>query len=469
MDRSATFMDALTEALGDKGVLRRSADMEAYLVEERGLYRGAAALVARPSSTEEVAAVVGLCNDHDIPIVPQGGNTGLCGGGVPDGGVVLSLGRMNAIRAIDPLNQTMTVDAGCILKNLRESADDAGFLFPLSLGAEGACQIGGNLATNAGGTAVLRYGNARDLVLGLEVVTADGRIWNGLKGLRKDNTGYCLKHLFMGAEGTLGVITGAVLKLFPRPKTRLTCMAAASGVGNVLALFGKARESFGDALTGFELLSGFGLGLVDKHIAGVRDPFRDRHPVYALIELTSPRVDEGMKNALEDFLGAAFESETVLDAVIASSESQREELWAIRESIPEAQKHEGGSIKHDVSVPISRVADFIEKASRAVTAEMEGLRICAFGHIGDGNIHFNLTQPEGRDKRTFLDHWPRFNRIVHDIAVEMDGSFSAEHGVGRLKTGEMDRYKSSVELELMRSVKTALDPRNLMNPGKVLG
>lgn len=469
MDLPSAFIDALTEALGDKGVIADQADMASYLAEERGLYQGEAGLVARPASTEEVAKVMALAFEHGIPVVPQGGNTGLCGGGVAHGGLILSLGRMNNIRETDPVNQTMTVDAGCILASIQDAADDAGFLFPLSLGAEGTCQIGGNLATNAGGTAVLRYGNARDLVLGLEVVTPDGRVWNGLKGLRKDNTGYCLKHLFMGAEGTLGIITGAVLKLFPKPKTRLTCMAATDGVPNILALFSRAQESFGDVLTGFELLSGFGMALVDKHIDGVRDPFQDRYESYALIELTSPRADEGMQDALEEFLGTAFEEEIVLDAVIAASESQSNELWSIREGIPEAQKHEGGSIKHDISVPISKVGDFIAKASLAVEAEMGGLRVCAFGHIGDGNIHFNLTQPEGHDREAFMAEWPHFNRIVHDIVMDMGGSFSAEHGIGQLKTGEMNRYKSAVELDMMRAIKTALDPKGLMNPGKVIG
>lgn len=454
--------------VGPKGVITSSADMEPYLVEERGLYRGACDLVVRPASTEEVAKVVALCAENNLPVVPQGGNTGLCGGAVADGGVILSLARMNKVRAIDPLNATLTVEAGVILKTVQTTAEDAGFLFPLSLGAEGSCQIGGNLATNAGGVNVLKYGNSRDLVLGLEVVLADGRIWNGLKGLRKDNTGYDLKHLFLGSEGTLGIITAAVLKLFPLPKSKETALVALPDLDSVAQLLVEAKALCGDSLSAFEFISRFAMELVTRHVDGVTDPFEGEHAMYVLLELTSPNEKADLRADLEHLLEQAFENGLVEDAVFAESGQQAEALWNLRESIPEAQKHEGGSIKHDISVPVSKVAEFIAVASEAVTQAMPGLRPCPFGHMGDGNIHFNLTQPEGMDKQQYLDHWAEMNRIVHDIAVSMGGSFSAEHGVGQLKVHEVVHYKDPVEVDLMRKIKRTLDPHNLFNPGKVV-
>jgi FAD/FMN-containing dehydrogenase len=442
--------------------------MGAYLVETRGLYRGEAAAVVRPANVEEVAFVVRECAAADVPVVPQGGNTGLVGGGVPQGGIVLSLARLDRIREVDPVNATMTVEAGCILKTVQDAASAADCLFPLSLASEGSCRIGGNLATNAGGTAVLRYGNTRDLVLGLEVVLADGRIWNGLNGLRKDNTGYDLKNLFVGSEGTLGIITAAVLKLFPKPKARVTAFAGLASVRDALILFERLRQQAGDQLTAFEYMPGFGLDIVLKHAAGTVRPLEGDHPSYALVELSSTRDDADLQTVMEAALGEAIEDGLVADATIGASEAQNRALWHLRESLSEVQRHEGGSIKHDVSVPVSRVADFIEEASAACEAAMPGIRVCAFGHVGDGNIHFNLSQPVGMDKAAYLAEWERFNRIVHDIVHGMKGSISAEHGIGLLKRNEILLYKDPVAVDLMRTLKRALDPRNILNPGKVI-
>ena len=461
-------LEAIRGAVGPKGWIGDGGEMEPYLIEERGLYRGACDMVVLPRSTAEVAAVVGHCAPAGVAIVPQGGNTGLVGGGVPDGGIVLSTARLDRIRQVDPLNHTITAEAGCVLANVQAAAGEADAYFPLSLAAEGSCRIGGNLSTNAGGVAVLKYGTARDLVLGLEVVLADGRVWDGLRRLRKDNTGYDLKQLFIGAEGTLGIITAAVLKLFPAPRTRVTVLAAVPGVDAVMDLFAHVREGFGDALVAFEVISRLGLDIGREHIQGVIDPFQSRHEYYALLEVTSPRTGEDLRESLEAHLADALENGIATDAVIASSERQAQELWRIREAVPEAQKLEGGSIKHDVSVPVSRVAELIARATGAIEKDMPGVRVLAFGHLGDGNIHFNLLQPKAMDRDDFLSRWDRMNRLVHDVAVELDGSFSAEHGIGRLKRGDMERYKSAVELDLMRTLKSALDPNNIMNPGKIL-
>ncbi|MBF0332995.1 MAG: FAD-binding oxidoreductase [Alphaproteobacteria bacterium] len=457
--------ERLRALLGPSGVIADPAAMAPYLEEQRGLFHGRAALVALPASTAETAAVVALCAEHGVAIVPQGGNTGLVGGGVPfehGGEIVLSMGRMNRVRAIDPANFTITVEAGCVLANVQAAAEEAGCLFPLSLAAEGSCQIGGNLSTNAGGVAVLRWGNARDLVLGLEVVLADGRVWNGLKGLRKDNTGYDLKHLFVGAEGTLGVITAAVLKLFPRPRDIETALVGVADLDHVLALFARARAASGDALGAFELIPRIGLELAVAHVPGCHDPFAGPHAHYVLIEATAPR------EALENLLSQAIEDGLAVDAVIADSLERRRALWRLREAVPEAQKREGASIKHDVSVPVSMVPDFLRRATQAIEAALPGVRVVAFGHVGDGNIHFNLTQPVGAEPKAFLARWEEMNRIVHDIVAGMGGSFSAEHGVGRLKKGELVHYGDPVGLDLMRRIKAALDPQGIMNPGKVL-
>ncbi len=445
--------------------------MAPYLVEERGLYRGKAALVLRPGSTAEVAKIVAACAAANVPIVPQGGNTGLCGGASPhdDGGeIIVNMGRMNKVRAVDPLNFTMTVDAGCILADVQAAAERHGCLFPLSLAAEGSCQIGGNLATNAGGINVLRYGNARDLVLGLEVVLPDGRIWNGLRALGKDNTGYALRHLFIGAEGTLGIITAAVLKLFPRPTETATALCALSRLEDATTLLNRARAASGDAVTAFELIPRLGLEMCVKHIAGVTDPFAKPHQWYVLIELSSSRPDAAVRGTFEALLEAAFEEGTIADAVVAESLEQQKGLWRIRESLPEAQKHEGGSIKHDVSVPVSRVPQFIADGTAAIARHFPGARPVPFGHIGDGNIHFNISQPVGADKATYLARWDEMNRIVHDLVTALNGSISAEHGIGMLKVDELKHYKDPVELDLMRRLKQAIDPANLLNPGKIL-
>jgi FAD/FMN-containing dehydrogenase len=459
---------AIRDVVGPKGWIDEAAALEPYLREERGLFQGRCAAVARPANTEEVARVVALCAAAGVPIVAHGGNTGLVGGGVPRGGLVLSTARLNRIRAVDARNRTITVEAGVILADVQAAADQAGALFPLSLGAEGSCRIGGNLATNAGGMNVLRYGNARDLVLGLEVVLADGRVWDGLSRLRKNNTGYDLKQLFLGSEGTLGIITAAVLELFAKPRTKETALAAVPSAEAAVELFGRLNDVAGDALVAFELMARIALDFCVAHIPGCADPFADRHPWYALLKLTSPRRDDPLRATLEQALSEACEAGVVLDAVVAQNEAQAAGLWRMRESVPEAQRHEGGSIKNDISVPLSRVAEFIERASRAVERALPGIRVVVFGHLGDGNIHFNLSQPVGMDRLAYLAEWDRLERLVSDIAVELDGSFSAEHGIGELKRAGLLRYKSGIEIELMRRLKRALDPKNIMNPGKII-
>jgi len=464
------FHQRIAELLGPSGLIADAAGMAPYLEEERGLFHGKARLVARPASTGELAELVRICAAEGVGIVPQGGNTGLCGGGSPNGEdqIVVSLSRMNKIRAVDPVNFTMTVEAGVVLQTVQNAAESVDCLFPVSLGAEGSCQIGGNISTNAGGTGVLRYGNTREQVLGLEVVLPDGRIWDGLKALRKDNTGYDLKQLFIGGEGTLGIVTAAVLKIYPRARDQQTAFCALKNLQSSLALLGRARNASGDQVTGFELVPRIGLTMGAELVPGVADPFADPHEWYALIELSSSRPDAGLRDVLESLLGDAFEAGEVVDAVIAESLDQRKALWKIREGIPEAQKKAGGSIKHDVSVPVAQVPFFIDRASRAVEAAMDGVRVVPFGHLGDGNIHFNLTQPADADKQAFLGRWEEMNRIVHDIVVDMQGSISAEHGIGRLKKAELAHYKSPVELDLMRRIKQALDPQGIMNPGNIL-
>jgi FAD/FMN-containing dehydrogenase len=465
-----SLIERLAAIVGDKAVIRAPAEMAPYLTETRGLYQGQARCVVRPQTTEDVAAVVRLCASAGVPIVPQGGNTGLVGGGVPFGGgeVVVSLARMNRVRAVDPVNDTITVEAGCILQQVQEAAEREDRLFPLSLGAEGTCQIGGNLSTNAGGIQVLRYGNMRALVLGLEVVLPDGRIWNGLRGLRKDNTGFDLKQLFIGGEGTLGIITAAVLRLFPRPKEKVTAFVAVRDVEAAVALLGRVRGATGEAVTSFELIPRFSLEIAAKHVAGVSDPLGETHPWYVLVELWSESANSGLREAFEEVLAQVYEDDLVQDATFAANESQSLELWRIREAMVEAQKFEGGSIKHDIAVPISAVASFITRACKVVEDMIPGSRPVPFGHIGDGNIHFNISQPVGADTQGFLARWSEVNRAVHDIVVALNGSISAEHGIGRLKIDENVHYKQPIEIELMQRIKHALDPNNLMNPGKVV-
>lgn len=471
MSKQDNAIAAIIEIAGPGGTISDPRELTPYVTEWRGLYTGKTPLLVKPQTVEQVSAMVAICHEAQIPIVPQGGNTGLVGGGVPDetgDEIIINLSRMNRIRHRDPLNHTITVEAGCILANIQKAADEMDRLFPLSLAAEGSCEIGGNISTNAGGIAVLKYGNMRDLVLGLEVVLPDGRIWNGLRTLRKDNTGYDLKHLFIGAEGTLGIITAASLKLFPKVKDRATAIVALPSPAAAVDLLSLIRASSGDMVSAFELMPRIGLDFVLRHIANTREPLAAPYPWYGLVELTSARTGAGLGDVLESILVDAMQQGLVLDGAIASSQAQAADFWRLREAMSEAQKPEGGSIKHDISVPVSRVAAFIETASKAVETFLPGIRPVPFGHIGDGNIHFNLSQPVGTDKAAYLSHWGEVNRIVHDIVVSLGGSISAEHGIGRLKVHELAHYKNPLELEMMRAVKRSFDPENIMNPGRVL-
>ncbi|AUH32811.1 FAD-binding oxidoreductase [Paracoccus tegillarcae] len=458
----------LRAAVGDAYVWTEPEQMAPHLHEDRGRWTGTAIAVAHPGSTDEVAACVRACAQAGVAICPQGGNTGLVGGGMPDGGVVIATGRLNRIRNVDPLNATITVEAGCTLAAVQQAADEAGRLFPLSLASEGSCQIGGNLSTNAGGTAVLRYGNTRDLALGVEVVLPDGQVLNALSALRKDNTGYDLRDLFIGAEGTLGIITAAVLKLFPKPAARVTAFAGCAGPADALAIFDILRARAGDSLTAFEYLERFGVEMVLTHARGARDPMSAPHPAYCLIELSSPDPDADLEARMENALAEAIEAGLVTDAVIGASEAQNNALWALRENMSEMQKHYGASIKHDVAVPVGRVAEFITQGVAACLDYMPTMRPCPFGHFGDGNIHFNLTRPEDMSDKDFLSHYSAFNRIVHDLVVSMGGSISAEHGIGLAKREELLRYKDPVAMALFHKIKQAIDPQGLMNPGKVI-
>lgn len=442
-----------------------------FLKEWRGRYHGVAAAVVCPSSTDEVSAVLQLCHEANISVVPQSGNTGLCGGAAPDttgSQLLLSLRRMRNIRELAPDNYTMTVEAGCILTDLQQAAREAGRLFPLSLASEGSCMIGGNLATNAGGTNVLRYGNARDLTLGLEVVLADGRIWNGLTALRKDNSSFDLRDLFVGSEGTLGIITAAVLKLFPLPRQTATALLAMNSVTQAVNLLGRLREASGDTLTSCELMSHISYRMAVDHVPGCADPFDLAHAWYLLVEASTAEPGNHLREHLETALGEALEAELLNDAVLADSLAQTAELWKIRESIPDGQVRAGASIKHDISVPVSRIPDFLREATPLTEALTPGVRICAFGHVGDGNLHYNLSQPPDMEPQAFMAREADCNRIVYKLVLDMGGSIAAEHGVGRLKVEELERHKSPVELNLMRQIKLALDPKGILNPGKVL-
>ncbi|MBL8463439.1 MAG: FAD-binding oxidoreductase [Thauera sp.] len=461
----------LRAIVGAAHVLETEADMAPFLSDWRGRYHGRARAVVRPRDTAEVAAVVAACAQVGVAMVPQGGNTGLCGGATPlaDGAaVVISLARMNRVRAVDPDNDTLTVEAGCTLAAVQEAAQAAGRLFPLSLASEGSCRIGGNLSTNAGGVQVLRYGNTRDLVLGLEVVLPDGRVWDGLRGLRKDNTGYDLKQLFIGAEGTLGIVTAAVLKLFPAIRSRATAWVAVPDPRAAVRLLGMLRAACGDRVSAFEIVGRTALGLVLRHIPGARDPLAGAPAWTVLVELSDPAVDAPLDDQLQAVLGEAFAQGLAGDVAVAASGAQAQALWALREDISEAQRIEGVSIKHDVSVPVSRIPDFLERAGEALAARWPDVRVVAFGHIGDGNLHYNLSKSVADDNAAFVARTPEVNRIVHDLVCELGGSISAEHGLGQLKREEVLRYKPALEMELMRRVKQAFDPAGLMNPGKVL-
>ncbi|HXF67865.1 MAG TPA: FAD-binding oxidoreductase [Burkholderiales bacterium] len=466
-----SLIERLAAAVGPRGLITEPRDMEPYLVDWRGHYRGAAPAVVRPASTEEVSAVVRICAETGTGIVPQGGNTGMCGAATPSpagGEIVLSLARMNRVLELDALNDTITVQAGCVLAAIQQAAAAAGRFFPLSLGAEGSCQIGGNLATNAGGVNVLRYGNARDQVLGLEVVLPDGRVWNGLKGLRKDNTGYDLKHLFIGSEGTLGVITAAVLKLHPLPRSRVTALAAVASPAAAVELLALVREGCGDRVSAFEIVSRSCVELVLAHIPGTREPLGEPHPWYALMELADAGTPGPLQADFERALERAAERGLARDAAVASSEAQRQSLWKLRETIPEAARAEGLVYRHDIALPVSRVPEFIAEADAALSSAFPGVRVICFGHLGDGNLHYNCFVPGRRREDAAAREATDVSRLVYDIVARYGGSFSAEHGIGQSKRGELARYKSAPELDLMRAVKRALDPRGILNPGKVL-
>ena len=472
--RPAQVPDALIgrlkEIVGPGNWIDDPAQMGAYTTAWRDHWDARTPLVVRPGSTAEVAAIVAACAAENVPVVPQSGNTGLTGGGLPrDTGaeILLTTERMRKVRDLDLLNDTITVEAGVILADIQKAASDANRLFPLSLGAEGSCRIGGNLSTNAGGVQVLRYGNARALVLGLEVVLPDGRVWNGLRGLRKDNTGYDLKQMFIGAEGTLGIITAAVLRLYPKPTERQVAVAAVTDPAASVRLLGLLREEAGEQVTTFELLQRSCYDNALATLDGAEDPLDAVYPWYVLTELNGQGAPGSLRAPLEAALARAFEAGLVQDAVIATSEQQANRLWRVREEQADVQKRTGTGIKHDVSVPLSRIAEFIERADAALTKAYPGIRLCAFGHVGDGNIHYNPIGPVEMGA-AFADETEAVNRIVHDIVADLDGSISAEHGIGRLRLAENERYKSEVEQDLMRAVKQALDPLNLMNPGKLI-
>ena len=467
-------LDVMRSIVGASNVLT-GADAQAYETDWRERYRGQTLAVLRPGSTDEVAAIVRHCAQAAIPVVPQGGNTGLCGGATPDDSgraVILSLQRMNRVRGIDTDNDTMEVEAGCILQAVQQAARDAGRLFPLSLAAEGSCTIGGNLATNAGGTQVLRYGNMRDLTLGLEVVTAQGEVWHGLRGLRKDNTGYDLRDLFIGSEGTLGVITAATLKLFPLPVARCTALLALDSIEAAIAMLGRARAGFGAALTGFELMAGNCLQMVTRRFPQQHLPFDGASaelPWFALLELSDSESEVHARERFESVLGEAIEAGCVADAVIAGSLAQSQALWHLRESIPLAEKEIGKSIKHDVSIPISRMAEFVEGTDAALDEAFPGIVHVIFGHLGDGNLHYNVARGADWSEDRLLSRQEDVYALVHDRVHAVGGSISAEHGIGQLKRDALRRYKDSVEMALMHRIKAALDPQGIMNPGKLLG
>ena len=463
---------ATLQAIVSPAHVLTTGDLSAWENDWRQRLRGKARAVVRPASTQEVASVVKACAAAGASIVAQGGNTGLVVGSVPDESgqqIVLSLQRMNAVRQIDTANLTITVEAGCILQNLQQAAVAAGYFFPLSLAAEGSCTIGGNLATNAGGTQVVRYGNARELCLGLEVVTAQGEIWAGLSGLRKDNTGYDLRDLFIGSEGTLGVITAATLKLYPQPAARLTAWAAVPSMQQAVALLGLAHQHLGAGLTGFEVMGQFALALTAKQFPTLRVPFHEQSAFCVLLENSDQESEMHARIQFERLLETALESGCVTDAVVAENIAQANALWQIRESIPLAQAQEGLNIKHDISIPVSRIPEFCNATDALLIKALPGIRLINFGHLGDGNLHYNVQAPSGVDGTAFLrDNEARVNELVYDSVMRFDGSISAEHGVGSLKLDELEKHKSPVALGMMRAIKRALDPQNLMNPGRVL-
>lgn len=469
--RMSALLEAIRAAIGPRGLLTDPALIAPYVEDWRGLYQGSTPAVVRPADTEEVAAVMRLCAEAAVAVVPQGGNTSMVGGATPsaDGSqIVLSLSRLNRIRHLDPVDLALTLEAGVTLKAAQDAAEEAGCLLALSIASEGSAQIGGILATNAGGNNTVRYGNARDMVLGLEVVLADGTVWNGLRTLRKDNTGYCLRQLFVGSEGTLGIITAAVLRLAPCPRERAVGLCALTGPEAALELFTRFQSYDPAALHAFEYMSGTGVDFVLRHIPNTALPLGMRAAHYALVELATPRPDARVRAGMETVLEQALAHGIVTDAVIAESEAQQNAIWRLREEHSEAQKREGASVKNDVSVPVSKVPELIRRASAACEALIEGVRCVPFGHVGDGNVHFNLEQPEGADPAWFLAQDHAIMDTVNAVVRELGGSFSAEHGVGRLKPYMMADWRGGAELAVMQRIKAALDPDGLMNPGKVL-
>ena len=469
------LLEQLRQICGAANVLTHddpTTDLSPWEQDWRKRVRGLALAVVRPGDTAQVAAVVKACAAAGTPIVPQGGNTGLVVGGVPNGSgtqIVLSMTRMNAVRAIDPANLTITVEAGCVLQNLQAAAEAAGFLFPLSLGAEGSCTIGGNLGTNAGGTQVVRYGNTRELCLGLEVVNAQGEVWHGLSGLRKDNTGYDLRNLMIGSEGTLGIITAATMKLYPQPAAQLTAWAAVPSMEAAVQLLGLAHQRLGPGLTGFEVMGQFALSLVDKHYPQLRVPLWQETPWCVLLENSDSESESHARGQFEALLEAALELGCVTDAVVAENLTQAKGLWHIRESITMAQATEGLNIKHDISIPVSRIPDFVAETDALLAQNVPGVRMVDFGHLGDGNLHYNVQAPEGADGQAFLREFEdKVNTLVFDQIKRFGGSISAEHGVGEQKVHKLPLYKDPTALAMMRAVKQALDPQNLLNPGRVL-
>ena len=466
-----TVIERLKAAAGPGGYIDDPKDLEGYSKSWRDDWVGTVPLLLRPKTTEEVAELVKICAETRTPIVPQGGNTGLTGASQPHADmseVIISTQRMNRVREIDTANDTLTVEPGVILQEIQRIAVENDRLFPLSLGAEGSCQIGGNISTNAGGTQVLRYGNMRAMVLGLEVVLPSGEVWNGLRSLRKDNTGYDLKHLFIGAEGTLGIVTAAVLRLFPLPSATETAWAALQSPEKAVELLGFMKSKLGEQVSGFELLQRSVVDLVLEHIPNTEDPIAQRYPWYVLTEISGQGAPGSLSEPFTDALGEAAERGLIEDAAVASSSAQGKKFWYMREEMAEAQKRAGPSIKHDVSVPVSKIPTFLAEASAALEAAYPGINIVTFGHVGDGNMHYNPVAPEGWTRQEFAGERAKVNRIVHDLVISHDGSISAEHGVGRLRLDENMHYKSQIEVDLMRAVKLALDPDNIMNPGKVI-
>jgi len=462
---------AFAGIVGDRNLLHTQEECAPYLTDQRSLYHGRARAVALPGSVDEVVRLLSYCNERRIAVVPQGGNTGYCGGATPDPSgreLVIAMRRLNRVREVSPANASIVAEAGCTLAALQDAARAADRYFPLSLGSEGSCQIGGNLATNAGGVHVLRYGTMRDLMLGLEVVLADGRVLSSLGGLRKDNRGYALDHMFVGAEGTLGIITAACLKLFPAPHSTSTALIAVTGLDRALELLDALRSDLGERVSAFEAMPRFAVELAIRHLPTVRDPFQEVYPWYVLCEMTTTSTDEPLNALLQNALTHALSRGIALNAIIAHSGAQRSAFWFLREHIPEAQRRDGGSLKHDIALPVAALCAFYDEASAWVAKHVPEARLCAYGHVGDGNLHFNLNQSPDADAAQFFARETEVKNAIHDIVARFGGTFSAEHGIGQLKVAELERYRSAAQIEAMKAIKNALEPRGIMNPGKVL-